>query len=124
MLLGTLALLSLTWACDKENEPKVRLLPTSVKVGDQSGGGIVFYIAPDRTFGLVAPSADQSEGIAWSVDRRIAFDSDTAIGSGAANSEVSLLMTCITATTGVPPTTTANMPMAATRDVSIFTRKR
>ena len=87
LLLGTLALLSLTWACDKENEPQVRLLPENVKVGDRSGGGIVFYIAPDRTFGLVAPSTDQSEGIAWSVDRRIAFDSDTAIGSGAANTD-------------------------------------
>lgn len=83
-----LAFLALSWACDKDDEETViELLPESVKVGSHAGGGTVFYVAPDRTFGLVAPATDQSEGIAWSAERRIAFDSDTAIGSGAANTD-------------------------------------
>jgi hypothetical protein len=88
LLSGIFALLALTVACDKdEAESALEPLPESVQIGDRLGGGVVFYIAPNRTFGLVAPATDQSEGIAWSIDRRIAFDSDSAVGSGAANTD-------------------------------------
>jgi hypothetical protein len=87
LLFGLLAFLVLAWACDKDEEAALQPLPATVKTGDHLGGGVVFYVAPDRAFALVAPTTDQSEGIAWSVDRRIAFDSDSAVGSGAANTD-------------------------------------
>ncbi|MDR0733373.1 MAG: DUF1566 domain-containing protein [Dysgonamonadaceae bacterium] len=85
LLFGILATLALSWSCDKKDEPAT--LSANIKVGDTYGGGKVFYIAPDRTFGLVAAPADVNEkGIAWSA-LRVTIVGDTEIGTGAANTK-------------------------------------
>lgn len=86
LLFGILASLVWMWSCDKEDETAATL-SADIKIGDTYGGGKVFYIAPDRTFGLVAAPADVNEtGIAWS-ELRVTIVTDSAIGTGAANTK-------------------------------------
>lgn len=86
LLFGILASLVWMWSCEKEDET-VATLSADIKTGDTYGGGKVFYIASDRTFGLVAAPADVNEtGIAWS-ELRVTIVTDREIGTGAANTK-------------------------------------
>ncbi|MDR2691258.1 MAG: DUF1566 domain-containing protein [Dysgonamonadaceae bacterium] len=86
LLFGIFASLIL-WSCDKNEDKPASVISADVKVGDVNGGGTVFYIAPDRTFGLVAAPEDVNEtGIAWSA-LRVTIPTEKAIGTGAANTQ-------------------------------------
>jgi hypothetical protein len=85
LFVGIFTILALSWSCDKEDE--VAVLSAEIKIGDTHGGGKVFYIAPDRTFGLIAAPADvNEEGVAWSA-LRVTIVTESEIGTGAANTK-------------------------------------
>lgn len=87
LLFGIFATLVLSWSCDKNEDNVVATIAADIKIGDEYGGGKVFYIAPDRTFGLVAAPTDVNEtGVAWSV-LRVTIVTDSEIGTGAANTK-------------------------------------
>ena len=85
LLFAILAILASSWSCDKEDE--VAVISADVKIGDTQEGGKVFYIAPDRSFGLIAAPEDVNEnGVAWSV-LRVTIVTENKIGTGAANTK-------------------------------------
>jgi hypothetical protein len=74
-----------------------------IKIGDAVGGGIVFYIDGTGLHGLIAATADQSNGIGWGC-YLTSISTGTAIGTGMANTNAIVAQPC-----GSTVTTAAKM---------------
>jgi hypothetical protein len=77
---------------------------TIYNIGDYAQGGVVFWLTPDRTHGLVAAIADQSSGVAWATGSSAGSVTSTSdslsvgfpASAGKLNAEVILNRTGIT----------------------------
>lgn len=71
-------------ACNKEEKPAEKLT-----IGQEYGGGIIFYIDSTGQHGLICASYDQSAALPWSNGaNRTTNATGTAIGTGKANTEI------------------------------------
>jgi serine/threonine protein kinase len=72
---------------DNTNKPQTEapITKTGFSIGQQFGGGIIFFIDGTRNHGLIAATSDQSTNVNWGcIDTQIKGTS-SAIGSGQAN---------------------------------------
>jgi uncharacterized protein (TIGR02145 family) len=81
-----------TWAyneCGHSPETILTGSTTSFSIGQNYGGGIVFYLDETGQHGLIAAESDQSTGAAWGCNY-IPISTSTAIGTGQANTNAIL----------------------------------
>ena len=55
------------------------------QIGQNYGGGIIFYIDGTGQYGLIAAESDQAEGAEWGCAGTLIGGTSTAIGTGQAN---------------------------------------
>ena len=86
---GTTTIIVATVDGGKTATCAVTVNSAAVAVGDSYGGGIVVYIDGTGQHGLIAATADQSDGIAWitggSTQTTLNGNTSTDLGTGAAN---------------------------------------
>jgi len=84
-LIMMVAILALTNSCEKEDDDNDDDLP--IAIGENYGGGIIFYIDDTGKHGLVAALNDQtsSENISWGCEGTNISGTGTAVGTGQAN---------------------------------------
>jgi hypothetical protein len=82
-LAGLLFILFFAGSCKKDNTDKDK---TTFEIGQNYGGGIIFYVDDSKQHGLICASNDQSASIPWWNGSNIVTNADGAeIGTGMAN---------------------------------------
>ncbi len=71
---------SLPTSSEKVSQPAVKYF-----IGEQFGGGIIFYLDKSGKHGLISSSADLEEPAPWSRKDTLNGAKDTALGAGAVN---------------------------------------
>jgi hypothetical protein len=88
-------LLMLTSYSNKKNDNNPNSKPTDYYIGQNYGGGIIFYIDSTGQHGLIAATADQSKSMQWGCQGSLIPVIFTAIGTGQANT-TTILNVCPT----------------------------
>lgn len=89
------ALLMLTSSCKKKTDNN-NPAPTPKVIGQNYGGGIIFYVDGTGQHGLIAAPYDQSSGALWGCNGTSISGTSSAIGTGQANT-TAIVKGCSTA---------------------------
>lgn len=75
------------WACDPCGTSNAALISctTLYAIGQNYGGGIIFYLDASEKHGLIAAASDQSAGAEWGCVGTFIGGTSTSFGSGQAN---------------------------------------